>query len=149
MWHAEKAYTRFKAEATPVVAVQQLPFGYGAACGDRRVRIGAAIKLRLHSATRLAKARLVEQDRLQSAGESASVERRLRRFKIIPLTHSSDRADVLVHSSDRTHAHVRVHKREAWPFDRIGFRERDRTQGQKATRWPSRLSSARPPVFMQ
>ena len=41
MWHAEKAYTRFKAEATPVVAVQQLPFGYGAACCDRRVCIAA------------------------------------------------------------------------------------------------------------
>jgi hypothetical protein len=80
MWHAEKAYTRFKAEATPVVAVQQLPFGYGAACCDRRVRI-AAIKLRLHSATRLGEARLGEQVRLQSAGERASVERRLRRFK--------------------------------------------------------------------
>jgi hypothetical protein len=39
MWNAEKAYTRFKAEAAPVVAVQQLPFGYAAACGDRRVRI--------------------------------------------------------------------------------------------------------------
>ena len=30
MWNAEKAYTRFKAEAAPVVAVQQLPFGYAA-----------------------------------------------------------------------------------------------------------------------
>ena len=38
MWNAEKTYTRFKAEVAPVIAVQQLPFGY-AACGDRRVRI--------------------------------------------------------------------------------------------------------------
>ncbi|MGB8896954.1 MAG: hypothetical protein WA322_21245 [Pseudolabrys sp.] len=38
MWNAEKAYSRFEAETTPVVAVQQLPFGY-AAFGDRRVRI--------------------------------------------------------------------------------------------------------------
>jgi hypothetical protein len=39
MWNAEKVYTRFKAEAAPVVAVQQPAFGYAAACGDRRVRV--------------------------------------------------------------------------------------------------------------
>ena len=52
----------------------------------------------------------MEQDRLESAGESASVERRLRRSKIIPLAHSSNRANVVVHSSDRTHVNVRVYK---------------------------------------
>jgi hypothetical protein len=50
----------------------------------------------------------MEQSRLQSA-ESVSVERRLRRLKIIPLAHSSDRANVLAHSSDQTHVNVGVH----------------------------------------
>jgi hypothetical protein len=50
-------------------------------------------------AARLGDARLVEQGRFQSAG-SASFQRRLRCFKIIPLAHSSDRADVLAHNSD-------------------------------------------------
>ena len=36
----------------------------------------------------------MEQGRLQSA-ESVCIERRLRRLKIIPLAHSSDRTDVL------------------------------------------------------
>jgi hypothetical protein len=39
----------------------------------------------------------MEQGRLQSA-ESVNIERRLRRLKIIPLAHSSDRTDVLAHS---------------------------------------------------
>ena len=94
-------------------------------------RLVSAIILRGPPVARLGNARLGEQVRLQSARDRTRVEQRLRRSKIIPLAHSSDQADVLGHSSDRTHAHVRVHKREAWPFDRIGFCERDRTQGQK------------------
>jgi hypothetical protein len=86
-----------------------------------RLRTGLVYcRRRLSLAARLGKARLGEHVRLQSARQRARVERRLRCPK--PLAHSSDRAVVLAHSSDRTHINVR--KREAWSFDRIGFRER-------------------------
>jgi hypothetical protein len=78
------------------------------------------------SRSRLSEANLVEQDGLQSAGEI--VERRLRRRKIFSLTYSSDRPNILLHGSDRTHVSVRVDKREAWSLDRRWFRKRDRTQ---------------------
>ena len=70
-------------------------------------------RLSLSLVARLGYALFIKQTRLQLAG----IERRLRCFKIIPFMHSSDRANVLAHSSDRTGVNVGVHKREAWSAD--------------------------------
>jgi hypothetical protein len=65
----------------------------------------------------LREVRLVEQNRLQSAGESTSVEWPLRSFKIISLSHSSGR--VLI--AERTDVKVSIHNAKRDPSTGMGL----------------------------